>query len=71
MVNVSQLFNFDLHKIALHIIGNDNVEKDIDIGGNEPPVSSYTLDKKEKRTSKKSYIRATNHEPRVVIWVLL
>lgn len=36
--------------------GNDPVDEDIDIGGNEPPVSSYTPDEKEKGTSKKSDI---------------
>lgn len=30
------------------ISGNDLVEEDIDIGGNEPPVSSYTPVKIEK-----------------------
>lgn len=40
--------------------GNDPVEEDIDIGGNEPPVSSYTPDEKEKGTSKKSDIGTTS-----------
>ncbi|CAI9277158.1 unnamed protein product [Lactuca saligna] len=40
--------------------GNDPVEEDIDIGGNEPPVSSYTPDEKEKGTSKKSDTRTTS-----------
>lgn len=59
MVNVSQLFNLDFHDMS-HVTGNDPVEEDIDIGGNEPPVSSYTPDEKEKGTSKKSDTRTTS-----------
>ncbi|XP_071702454.1 transcription factor GTE9-like [Rutidosis leptorrhynchoides] len=34
--------------------GNDPVDEDVDIGGNEPPVSSYTPAGQEKGTNKKS-----------------
>ncbi|KAI3813097.1 hypothetical protein L1987_17813 [Smallanthus sonchifolius] len=40
--------------------GNDPVDEDADIGGNEPPVSSYTPAGQENGTSKKSDLGTTS-----------